>query len=145
MGPVYHLLYTSRKANTLSDKQLIEIIKSSVARNAKRHITGFLIEREGYFMQLLEGLEDDVLELFTRIEVDPRHDEIIIQAEGSSRERLVPDWHMERIIWDPATPHAEDLLEVYRRGREALPYTHREEMMRILEQFATGVRKRAKV
>ncbi len=143
MSPIYHLLYTSRRAESLTEKQLVDLIKWSADWNAQHHITGFLIEREGYFMQLIEGKEDEIITLFTRIESDPRHDDVIIQAEGTSNARLVPDWHMERVKLDLSMPSSAELLEVYRRGREALPYTHREEIMRILEQFTSAARKKS--
>lgn len=143
MGPIYHLLYTSRCTQPLSEKQMGDLLKASIAWNAKVHITGFLIVREGYFMQLLEGAKDPVLELFTRIELDTRHEDVTIQAEGSSQTRIAPDWHMQKIKLVPNMPRAEELLEVYRRGREALPYTHREEMMRLLDQFTAAVYKKS--
>lgn len=45
-------------------------------------------------MQLLEGPEPCVLDLFSRIRADSRHKNIVLLHECRMRERVFPDWKM---------------------------------------------------
>lgn len=126
----------------MTPHQLSTLVKSSAIRNEKSHLTGFLMEREGYFMQLLEGEEDTVLTTFTRIEVDPRHDDVLILADAHSDARLLPDWHMAEIEWTEGMLHSEELLALFERSREALPFNQPGEILRLIERFCAAAHKK---
>lgn len=56
MAVIYHLIYTSRITGDVSSDLVSSIVNDAALRNQKSQITGFLIERQGHFMQLLEGI-----------------------------------------------------------------------------------------
>jgi len=67
------LLYVSHASDDLSPGQLDDILTVSRTGNALLGITGLLLHIEGGFLQILEGEERAVRELYVRIAIDPRH------------------------------------------------------------------------
>jgi len=92
---LYRLVYASRAAHP---EQLDETLRAVVARSIQNNriddITGFLAAGEGRFLQVLEGPGQTVAEAFARIGRDPRHDEIVLIADGPAERRLFRDWNM---------------------------------------------------
>lgn len=62
--------------------------------NAKHDITGALICRNDLYLQLIEGPDDAVRELYRKIEADDRHANIVKLIERPIRFRLFPEWAM---------------------------------------------------
>src|SRR5690606_35525815 len=61
----------------ISHVQLKTLLQESTDHNNSEDITGLLLCSEGNFFQLIEGEEDKIKELFSRIENDDRHKNII--------------------------------------------------------------------
>jgi hypothetical protein len=74
--------------------ELAELLRQSRAKNANLGITGLLLYKDADFMQVLEGTEDRVTELFETIQRDPRHDNVIRILEQSIEERVFGEWEM---------------------------------------------------
>lgn len=91
---MYHLVYTSHASKQLSEADLIELLKECRLFNREHGITGMLLYIQGKFIQVLEGSKDDVIQLFDRIEVDPRHTRVAVISEGDSLHRIFKDWSM---------------------------------------------------
>ena len=58
------LIYTSQSAYEMTLDQLQEIAHKSQNKNMTKGITGILLYRNGTFLQVLEGEDDDVVTLF---------------------------------------------------------------------------------
>lgn len=73
----------------------------SVARrnNLKNGITGALICRADFYLQMLEGPRTAVTKTFHHILQDDRHLDVVLISCGDIQTRLFPDWHMRD---DPA-------------------------------------------
>jgi hypothetical protein len=54
----------------------------------------FLSKVEGRFMQVLEGTERDVKEIFAKIKQDSRHHSLVILKQASTKERNFGTWSM---------------------------------------------------
>jgi hypothetical protein len=67
------LLYVSRPALDLTPLALDHILAVSRANNALNGVTGLLLHVEGGFLQMLEGDERALRELYIRIGSDRRH------------------------------------------------------------------------
>ena len=67
---IFQLIYRSTAARQLTPNELIELLEQSRAKNARLNITGMLLFHGGCFMQLLEGNETDVRELYATIAAD---------------------------------------------------------------------------
>jgi diguanylate cyclase (GGDEF)-like protein/PAS domain S-box-containing protein len=89
---LFYLLYLSQ-ANT-DESALSIIVDASRKNNTRAGITGCLLYQEGYFLQLLEGNREKVLDLMARIELDPRHGNLQIIAQGYEQSRVFMDWSM---------------------------------------------------
>lgn len=88
------LLYVSRATQEFSRVELEALAKKSAARNARSGITGLLLYSRGQFLQLVEGDQDSLTELFYKISKDSRHTDVLklmfVRKEG----RLFANWNM---------------------------------------------------
>lgn len=90
------LIYRSRAAAGLTDDDLGDISAISSARNKRLGVSGFLVDFDGLFLQVLEGDEAAVDGLMQVIRLDPRHSEVeVLLAKRTSR-RQFGFWGMNR-------------------------------------------------
>lgn len=89
------LLYTSSAVQTVTASDLQELAQQSGPANAEKHLSGVLLYGGGRFLQLLEGEEDVVRELYyEHIVKDPRHECCCVLMIRPCESRLFPDWNM---------------------------------------------------
>lgn len=88
------LLYRSDAVALLPFSALADICVRSSANNRRLGVTGFLIEHEGTFLQVLEGEADDVVDLFARISRDERHRNLAVLGRWEQPERSFGFWAM---------------------------------------------------
>lgn len=88
------VVYTSRATGAFDDADLATLLMNSRANNRRLGLTGFLLHRDGQFLQLLEGPDDVVARRLEIIEQDPRHTDIAVLLEESEAERQFPAWSM---------------------------------------------------
>lgn len=88
------IIYVSAAREPMSDAQLENLLRVAQARNARLGITGLLLYRDGNFMQLLEGPEAAVKEVFRAIEQDPRHHMVTRILDESGLPREFAGWSM---------------------------------------------------
>lgn len=88
------ILYVSAATRLLSEEELASLLRAAREHNARHGITGLLLHSDGNFMQLLEGPEAVVSELYARIERDPRHHMLITVLEERGLPREFADWSM---------------------------------------------------
>ena len=91
---LYRLCYASTQTEPMSAAQLIALLHSARDRNRAKGITGVLLHRQDSFMQVIEGKEAAVLELFDKIKQDPRHQRVEVLGENAVEEREFSDWQM---------------------------------------------------
>lgn len=70
------------------------MLEQARVKNERLHITGMLLYKDGNFMQLLEGEEPVVRELYATITQDPRHFRLNVLSEETTESRLFPSWSM---------------------------------------------------
>jgi hypothetical protein len=91
----YSLTYVSKLVSApITDCGFVELLDRSRRRNAVLHVTGMLLKLDDHFLQLLEGREADVRQLFRRISCDARHQILGIIEEAPAPHRLFADWPM---------------------------------------------------
>jgi hypothetical protein len=91
---MYHLVYVSHAAQAFHEADLLAILNESRANNKKMEITGMLIYLQQRFIQVLEGDEKVLNELYEEIRKDPRHTKVTLILEGHSQHRFFKDWSM---------------------------------------------------
>lgn len=88
------LLYVSSTADEPSLDDLDQVLTASRRNNAMLGITGLLLFIDGGFLQILEGEERAVRELYTRIANDPRHRNARLMLDREVPVRSFPEWSM---------------------------------------------------
>jgi hypothetical protein len=90
------LLYASRAVNP--DTQAIEeILAKSREGNPGSGITGILCYGGGIFLQAIEGGRNAVNALYSHIQRDPRHNDVVLLLYEEIRERRFSGWTMGQV------------------------------------------------
>ncbi|WP_115701748.1 PAS domain S-box protein [Legionella sainthelensi] len=89
------LIYLSSATKVFTSQELKTLLKQSRSRNLKQDITGLLIYSGHSFMQLLEGSEMDVRDVYASILNDPRNTGNFILFEQHTDKRLFLNWQMQ--------------------------------------------------
>ena len=94
--PLFRIVYCSRNAacGDLNQAELEQILAASRRNNARDGVSGALLHSSGIFAQVLEGPFDSVQEAFERIQVDQRHNDIIVLQADQVDSRSFGDWAM---------------------------------------------------
>ncbi|NOT84128.1 MAG: BLUF domain-containing protein [Methylococcaceae bacterium] len=92
--PLNCLVYASLATQKFTDDQLLSLLKKARDNNERLDITGMLLYRDGFFMQVLEGDLDDIEELFDVIADDSRHSDIIVVYKKPIKQRSFAKWTM---------------------------------------------------
>jgi hypothetical protein len=116
--------------------ELGSLFSQARSNNKKRGITGALLMYGDWFVQVLEGDETAVSDVFSRIREDPRHDTVSVLETGIVDARVFSRWAMARVDADdkpdvpliahedgispaagrPTTPEQDRLLDVMRQA-----------------------------
>jgi hypothetical protein len=100
--PVFRLLYRSHSRIEPAERtaQLGAIFTSARRHNRELDITGALMITDDAFVQVLEGEEAPVRELYDRISDDPRHDQVSLLEDGVVESRTFGRWAMAKVATD---------------------------------------------
>jgi hypothetical protein len=93
-GGMRQLLYVSNTQPDLTPGVLDDILTASRRNNAMMGITGLLLYIEGGFLQMLEGEERALRELYGRVAADRRHHDLRLILDREAGVRAFPDWSM---------------------------------------------------
>lgn len=88
------LVYVSSAATPFGKAELQELLTKSRAKNSALGITGMLLYKDGNFMQMLEGEDNAVRQLFDTIIEDPRHHNSIVVIDEPAEAPYFTDWSM---------------------------------------------------
>ena len=91
---MFNLIYVSSATVPFTESELLELLEISRRNNALIEVTGLLLYRDGNFMQVLEGEEDQVRTVHDRITRDSRHTGLITLLAAPIPERTFAGWSM---------------------------------------------------
>ncbi len=130
---LYHFVYCSRAADGVDDVEVERIVEWAQRHNLARGITGMLAFGSGVFFQWIEGPAAEVQKLIASLHGDSRHYDIVsLEQSEEKRERLYPNWAMEKV-------EAEDIRAVLEDALESAEDTKTiATLKRILDQLASG-------
>ena len=130
---LYHFVYCSRAAEGVDDAEVGHIVDTAQRLNLARGITGVLVFGSGIFFQWIEGPAAPMKKLIASLHRDPRHCDLVSLDESEEeRERLYPNWEMERV-------EAEDLRMVLQDALESTEdQTNAAALTRILVRLDSG-------
>lgn len=94
------LIYISIASRRIFKDDLQTILLASIHHNSIKKITGLLLYDQGTFCQVLEGQAEDVYALFSKIQDDDRHKNIIKIFDDEIKIRDFSSWSMNCINLD---------------------------------------------
>ncbi len=116
---IYQILYCSRNNMTGTeaqiDAQIETILRASRVNNAKVGVTGALFYNTVFFAQVLEGAFEAVQGVFERLQLDPRHSDLVVLGSGFVAARDFAEWSMAYAgaSRDLTLPYAHNKYESY--------------------------------
>ena len=84
-------------------KSITDIREQAQSNNQHHHITGFLLFKDGKFLQYIEGQKAVCEQLFNTIKQDRRHKEIVVLDQGQLEKRYYQQWLMNCYNMDEKT------------------------------------------
>ncbi len=98
---MFQLVYLSKPAFEATPaalaREIDAILATSRHNNPRLGVTGALVFAETHFLQLLEGEQAAVEDLFGAIERDPRHTGVRVVFTRTVEHRMFPDWSMAHV------------------------------------------------
>lgn len=91
---IKQLVYISRSIKLMTSADLLPLLEQSRHRNTAADITGMLLYKDRSFIQLLEGPEQAVDQLYSCIFADSRHLKVKTVVELRVAERSFSQWSM---------------------------------------------------
>ncbi|RZJ86778.1 MAG: BLUF domain-containing protein [Hymenobacter sp.] len=91
---MHHIIYLSWATISFTNAQLDRLLTGARRRNTELAVTGILFYGNGRFLQVLEGEEEIVQEIYAHIKRDPRHGNILTFANKPIAERAFKEWAM---------------------------------------------------
>ena len=108
------LFYVSVVALGVSPIEVQTILSVAQVRNRRLDVTGVLAQSDGHFAQVLEGRDDAVAEVMTRVIRDRRHTGVRIVYERPIERRQFAHWAMGLVRRDDM---AAEMTELHETGR----------------------------
>lgn len=136
---IYRLIYTSKAAPNVTDADFRTISMFSSLWNKRNNISGLLLHYDGKIMQVLEGPQDAVEQLFRKIEKDERHFDVRLELSEASSVKIFQDWSMG---YRPLTRAADmdAFFELTKDNLEsAIPASAPEDLLDTIGSFAQSV------
>ena len=91
---VFQLGYASAATVSFDDGELLALLDKARVKNAALGVTGMLLYHDGSFIQVLEGRQEVVEDLYATIAADPRHTNALLLFRCFDRGRSFGDWTM---------------------------------------------------
>lgn len=91
---MYQLIYGSSAVKPLSEEDLRLLLQRARVNNLRLGISGILLYYDQAFLQVLEGDEVAVEQLYAKISSDLRHSNSLVFCRGYVQEREFGEWSM---------------------------------------------------
>ena len=91
---LWQLVYASAATPDFKPSDLDEILRAARRRNPVMGVTGMLLYVDSSFLQVLEGSDDQIDELYELIRADDRHTRTVLLLREPIEERSFADWTM---------------------------------------------------
>ncbi len=129
----YAISYVSTARRSLSETEIRQILDDSEINNDKQNITGLLLYSEGNFFQIIEGNQQQIIQLYETIKDDSRHYNII-KLFGKEIQKEAFDGFKSDFISADAR-YSSDRLQNYKRYLEVLDKPTKNAVANILKAF----------
>jgi hypothetical protein len=106
----------------IDENQLNELFYQSILNNTSQNITGILLYKEGTFIQILEGKDRAINNLFKTIHDDKDHNNITKIIDRRIEKRLFENFRAGYITLN--NYKKMDILETFLRNRNNPPHSN---------------------
>lgn len=130
---LHTLCYVSSCKDTLTAKDLEHLFLVNKRNNTEHGVSGILIYNNGNFLQILEGDEDTVKNIFKKIKRDSRHRNLITLINNSIDERIFHDYESGFIHFEDPKKRKE--LRNYISWLKEAEIKNVDKVVRIVENF----------
>ncbi|MBE0436653.1 MAG: BLUF domain-containing protein, partial [Methylomicrobium sp.] len=130
--------YISQAVRPMPENEIEALLEQTRQFNKLNGITGCLLHRDGWFMQLIEGSPEKVMALAEKIKLDPRHKDMQVVIQGPERRRLFPEWSMGYREVD----QANDELDFSSWRKRVIGFDELAEDAKICYEFITSFKTR---
>lgn len=130
----YAISYVSSANPNLNEEDIANLFEQVNKFNNSHDITGVLLYAETNFFQLIEGEEEVVKSLYSQIEKDSRHNNII-KFVDKPVEKPAFDGYISRFVTDTSKLDSSN-LDTYLRHVEVLGPSARKAVERVLQSIA---------
>ncbi|MGB3776067.1 MAG: BLUF domain-containing protein [Leeuwenhoekiella sp.] len=130
----FAICYVSTATEKLDRYALEGLMDRSLQNNLKNGFKGILLYSGGNFLQVLEGEKTPLLQLYTKIEQDPRHNGII-QIVGKELEHGSYDGYETGILANEFFYDTSGLLDQYMEPIKGMDHTVQRSVESILKAF----------
>lgn len=89
-----NLIYHSLAVDHITEQDIRDILEEARTFNLEHNITGLLLFHDGEFIQILEGDDEDVKDIYVKIKEDHRHRLVRLLETSPIPNRTFPDWQM---------------------------------------------------
>jgi len=138
MSDLIQLVYVSKATREMSAEDLTRLLIKIRPNNQLNNISGMLLFGGGAFMQVIEGAPSDIAHLFSRIQLDSRHQSIVHILEKPIAKRQFPDWSMGfREVTDEMLSTIDGLNDFF-VAKSCLANMDASRAVRIMESFSKG-------
>ena len=96
----YELVYTSAAVRPFSAADLADLLKVARVNNERAQVSGILLYHEGSFMQVLEGEQAQVRQVYEHVGRDKRHWRLSVLREGPIAQLGFAAWSMGFVTLD---------------------------------------------
>ena len=90
------IIYVSKETKKMNREEFRALVNTA-KRNNSKYITGALYYGNGKFIQIIEGKDKRVIQLYSKILSDPRHNDVYTLAMRPIRNRFFSKWGMGKI------------------------------------------------
>jgi hypothetical protein len=104
------IVYSSAARVSFDDGDLATLLMNSRSNNRRLGLSGFLMHKQGRFVQVLEGPDEVVRSRYEVIAADPRHTDVSVLLSESIDERRFAEWSMG---YRPTTDELADEIPGY--------------------------------
>lgn len=91
---MYQLTYYSKAVPDITSKDINDILNVAYTRNREFGLSGCLIFMENTFIQILEGDQQHIENLYAKLLLDARHSNITLISQGMAEQRFFSEWGM---------------------------------------------------
>lgn len=132
------IIYRSHAHNSISSTSFMEMVELANAHNSKRGVTGILLFNGVHFLQLLEGPQAQVNEIYSKICSDTRHFNIVELLNDVAPFRRFANAGME--LFDINLHSNEDCLkQIMSRGTSQHQLLYNDRVLRFFRTFVESI------